>query len=116
MDILEHYILDGLFSDEQFEAFSNILPSTVETEALKKTGNVSIVTEEKDGMVTESIEYTSFDGLTSFTKTHTYLKANQTAERIKQLNELMALAVQREDYLRARDVKQIKDEILKQED
>ena len=105
-------LFDNLFNDKEFEKFNKVAKS-IDLSNLKKTGNVSIVTTENEGVVTKTIEYTSFCGEYGFTSTISYFKENEKYEAIDKLNAEINDAVQSEDYLLAAKLKAEKEEILK---
>ena len=94
---MEEFI-DNLFSPEELIAFENVTPSTADIAALRKTGNVTVMTRKDNGMIIETISYVSFDEKVSFTKVQSYYEKDEKAETIQKLTELIQVAISREDY------------------
>lgn len=90
--------IDDLFTPEELAIYDNVTPSAIDIEALKKTGNITVAKQRENGMIIETINYTSFDGKVAFTKVQSYYERDELQEKVNQLNELTDAAVKREDY------------------
>lgn len=110
MDINE--ILNGVFTPLDFATFNNIGKSAVDIEQLKKTGTVLVSKIEDNGLVSETVEYTSFDGKEHFIKSNSYYIANAAKEALDKINEQIKIAVSKEDFESASILKEEKDAIL----
>lgn len=89
---------EEIFDEQELAVFENISAESTNVEELKKLGNVLITKEEKDGYITETITFKSFDGAVSFTRFNSYKIKDEKAEKIAELNELIEQCVRNEQY------------------
>lgn len=94
-------LIDGIFTEAELQAFQHVKPMSVDVEELEKTGKVTLLKNEEDGFITETLKYKSFAGDVSFTKTNSYYKHNSADFKDKVLNEQIEFAVNKEHYEKA---------------
>lgn len=111
MNKLIDSIIDNLFTTEELKAFENITQNAVDVEKLKKEGNVEQTSQEVDGIVTETLNFISNDGKTKFNRTYSYYKENKKEKQIAELQSLIQIAVNREDYETAAKLKKQMNEL-----
>lgn len=100
--------LGDLFTADELAAYQHVFPDGINIEALQKLGNVEVTEAEKDDVITKTITFTSFDGVTNFVKVKSYYKYKIGEERIKELRRLMFLAAGEDSvdgYQRAAKIK-----------
>lgn len=107
-------ITKDLFTDKEYEIFNNISVNTVDLNELEKHGKVDIneTLDDENLLITQKIEFTSYDGSVQFTKTKLYYKHRAEYERIKELNDLIAFAIKTEDYEKAQYFKKEREQLL----
>ena len=110
MDIKK--LLEEVFTDDLFADYVGVTQNSINEDALKKTGTFTKTINEKDGLVTEIIDYESFDGGTKFSKLHTYYKNQEIDFKLKAIEERIYDALHDENYEKAAELKKEKDNLL----
>lgn len=101
---------DDLFTPDEFKILEYLQKCNI-TE-LEKIGVVAQNKIEENGLVKETLEFTSFDEKYHFVLTNTYFSANNKHELIKKINQGIDNAVEAEDYTTAAKLKHQKDDLL----
>lgn len=102
-----------LFTEQELKIFAEINGEHTDIEALKERGAVSVIKTFNNGIVTETIEFDSFDGNEYFTKVHSYAKKGDLCTLVQELEQKIAEAVEIEHYELAAELKQQKDTLLR---
>lgn len=106
-------MMDNLFSSKEYELFNMLTKRHIDVLGLRKTGDVTILEQEEDGLLIKTINYKSFCGKYNFTKVFSYLKEDEMRFKLEQIEEEIAAAVAKEDYETAANLKKEKEELLK---
>lgn len=106
-------LLSEVFTDDMgFSAFKGINKNSIDEEELEKTGTITKTFKEENGLVTETIDYESFDGETKFSKIHTYYKNQEIDFKINGIEEQIHQALLEENYEKAAELKKEKENLL----
>lgn len=106
-------MFDNLFNSKDYEIFNRISKHSIDVVGLRKTGDVEILEQEEDGIVIKTVTYKSFCGKYNFTKVFSYLKEEEQYEKLKEIEEAIAMAVEKEDYETAAKLKKEREELMK---
>lgn len=101
---------DELFSEKEFEQLDLIVNNNLDE--LRKKGKVSFTKSEVDGIITETLIFTDFNGENTFTRVSSYNKNDKMYEKVKAINKKMLVAIERENYEDAAKLKKAKEELL----
>lgn len=110
MDIKK--LLDAVFTDDLFADYKGINANSVDEDLLRKTGTFTKTVNENDGIVVETIDYESFDGVTKFSKIHSYYKNQEIDFKVKAIEEQIYQALNDENYEKAAELKKEKENLL----
>ena len=86
------------YTENELRVLESITPETADLNDLGRHGNVTFITTEADGIVTETLTFISFDNQISFKRVSSYPKANQDYVQLTKLNVAIKQAVDKEDY------------------
>lgn len=109
-------VFDSLFLDRELSILNYFATRDVDLEKLKESGDIEEIIEERDGVTTRTITYTSFDGQQTFQRTYTYNKASVYAEKIRKINEKINECIKNEEFEKAALLKKEKVRLLEQSD
>lgn len=90
--------IEDLFSYEELTIFRNVMPNAVDMEELRKTGVVTQTIEEHDGIITETVNYQSFDKKHQFTQSRSYPKVDERQVKLTEIREQKQLAVKNQNF------------------
>ena len=103
-------ILDGIFIDTDIKIIDGI--SSLDIETLRSMGRVECFTEEKDGIVTDTLLFTEPTGLHSFKRVSSYNKNDKLYATVQEINRQIAIAADSENYEFAAILKHKKENLL----
>lgn len=104
--------MTDFLTPDELSVFEHITPEAFNLEELKKLGNVDITETLDENIITQTLNFVSFDGKVTFTKVKSYYKHNADYEKVKEYNSLIKAAVSKENYRQAAKLKTEKDKLL----